>query len=125
MPWAIRTATAAVLAIAVAALPLVLDRCAASCEARHDRVESTPSCHHTSSTALHVGRVPAPCGHDHGGIVVSAAASAAARVRTLGSVAASFAVPPITTPLSRRVVLNHAPPGSSLTLDTRSLPLRI
>ena len=39
---ATRMATAAVLALAVAALPVVLDRCAASCEMHHDTVASTP-----------------------------------------------------------------------------------
>jgi hypothetical protein len=32
-----------------------------------------PSCHHARSAGAHLGRVPAPCGHDHQPIVVDAA----------------------------------------------------
>src|SRR2546425_13090999 len=72
---ATRMATAAVLALAVAALPVVLDRCAASCEMHHDTVASTPSCHHSTSRTVRIGRVPTPCGHAHNGTAVTSATS--------------------------------------------------
>ena len=42
---------AAVLGLAVAVLPAVLDRCAESCEGYHDLIASAPMCHHATSTA--------------------------------------------------------------------------
>ncbi|MBI3491139.1 MAG: hypothetical protein HY047_05045 [Acidobacteria bacterium] len=126
MSWTTRAGTAAVLAVALSALPLVLDQCAASCEAHHDDVASTPSCHHASAATPRIGHVPAPCGHDHSGTVAAAAGHDAALLRAFHSVIAVLvtSVPPAGASLDRDT-LTHAPPRSSLTLDARSLPLRI
>src|ERR1700676_4778239 len=66
-------AVAAVVALAMAVLPLVLDQCAGSCEAHRDAVASTPACHHTTSTGTHIAHVPNPCAHDHNRTVIAAA----------------------------------------------------
>ena len=49
-----RLAVAALLALAIAALPVVLDRCAESCEAHQHVVAATPACHHAASTGTHL-----------------------------------------------------------------------
>jgi len=70
---AIRTAVAGILVLAIAALPVMLDRCAASCDAHQNAIASTPECHHATSTGMHLSQVPGRCGHDHNGTAVSAA----------------------------------------------------
>jgi hypothetical protein len=126
MSRATRIATAAVLALAMAAFPAVLDRCTATCEAHHEAIASTPSCHHVTSTAFRIGRAPTPCGHDHDGTAMTSAKSAAPVGRSIDSIAAVAAVPsPFAPAASERRVLGHAPPGSSPAVDGRSLPLRI
>jgi hypothetical protein len=70
---ATKTAVAAMVALAMAVLPVVLDQCAGSCEAHRDTVASTPACHHTTSTGAHIAHVPNPCTHDHNGTVITAA----------------------------------------------------
>jgi hypothetical protein len=73
--------TAAVLALAVGAVPLIADWCAATCEAAH--TAGMPSCHHTSSSLSHVGDVPAPCGHNHQPLVVDATTTTPTVSRTV------------------------------------------
>ena len=70
---ATKIAVAAVVALAMAVLPVVLDQCAGSCEAHRDTVASTPACHHTTSTGTHIAHVPNPCAHDHNGTVITTA----------------------------------------------------
>jgi len=123
---ATRIATVAVLALAVAALPVVLDRCAESCEAHHDAVASTPSCHHATSAATRIGRVPAPCGHDHNSTVVTSAQGSTVASRSLDAMVAAVEMPASLVPAtSHRRVLTHTPPGPSLTPEHCSLSLRI
>jgi len=123
---ATRIAVAATLALAIAALPVVLDRCAESCEAHRNTVASTPACHHATSTGTHISHAPAPCGHDHNGTTVTAANNSAPKVRVFDSIVAvdsrlAFA-PPAAAELRVRP---HSPQSSSPTLDRRSLPLRV
>ena len=66
-----RIALVAVLAIAVASVPLILDQCAATCEMHHETVASTPACHHSGTATPHLGQTPQPCGHDHNGTSVT------------------------------------------------------
>jgi hypothetical protein len=122
-----RVVLAAVLAVAVAALPLMLDQCSATCEAHHDSVASTPACHQTATaTTFLVGHAPTSCGHDHNGTLVTADNGLTATSRPL---VASVAIVPI--PVSPAIAIkqhlrNHAPPGTASTLlDRSSLPLRI
>jgi hypothetical protein len=123
---ATRIATAAVLVLALGVSPAVLDRCAAVCAEHRDTVASTPSCHHATAPATHIGHALTPCSHDHNGTVVTSAKSSAPVERSLDAVVAVVALPsPFPPAASDRPVLAHAPPGSSLTLDGRSLPLRL
>src|SRR5258706_15310513 len=70
-----RIAIAAVLALAVAALPLMLDRCSESCEAHQSLVANTAACHHATSSGTHITKAPASCGHDHNAQAVTTAKS--------------------------------------------------
>jgi hypothetical protein len=122
-----RGAVAGVLAIAIAALPVVLDRCAESCEAHANAVASTPTCHHVTSTGTRISPVPSPCGHDHNGTAVTAAAKSFAPTgRAFDSIAAFSAHVPeaLLRSADLRVGL-HSPPHSSPSLTSHSLPLRV
>jgi len=104
----------------------VLDQCAASCAEHHDTVASTPSCHHVTSTASHIGHVPSPCGHDHNGTVVTSAKSSVTMGRSIDSLVAAIALSvPVAPIASQWRGLEQSPPGVRFTLDERSLPLRI
>jgi len=113
------------VAVAILALPIVLDYCVASCEGHQSL--AAPSCHHVSaSKTAAVGRASSSCGHDH----VASGAVQAGRIEPLRRAFAAalavvianptHAVEHIATPIDP-----HAPPGSSLTLFAQSLPLRI
>jgi hypothetical protein len=126
MSRALRLATAAALALAVAALPLVLDQCAGSCEAHRGAMASTPSCHHATPAGTRIKEVPARCGHDHTGTVATSAPGSTLADRSLANVAATVELPASVTPaMSFRHVPTHAPPGLSSASPDRSLPLRI
>src|SRR5580765_7376465 len=73
-----RITIAAVLVLAVAALPLMLDRCAESCDAHQRTVASAPACHHAAPIGTHITPAPTSCGHDHHGTAVTAAKDVAA-----------------------------------------------
>jgi hypothetical protein len=123
---ALRFSTAAALALAVAALPLVLDQCAGSCEAHNGAMASTPSCHHATPTGTRIKDVPARCGHDHNSTAATSAPGSTFADRSLANVAATVELPASVTPaMSFRRVLTHAPPGPSSPSPDRSLPLRI
>ena len=119
-------AVAAVAALAMVVLPVVLDQCAGSCEAHRHTIASTPACHHTTSTGTHIADVPIPCGHDHNGTAIMTGNNPAPTGRALNSFIAVDSRPPLVAPAaaSLRVQL-HSPLSSSLTLDCRSLPLRV
>jgi hypothetical protein len=122
-----RVVLAAVLAVAVAAVPLMLDQCSATCEAHHDSVASTPACHHTgTTTAFHVGHAPNSCGHDHNGTLVTADNGLTATSRPFVASVAVVAIPVNPALAISQHLRTHAPPGPESTLlDRRSLPLRI
>jgi hypothetical protein len=82
-----RIMIAAVLALALAALPVMLDRCVESCELHGAVAASAPACHHAASTGTHITQAPAPCGHDHTGTSVTAVKSVELTGRTFASVA--------------------------------------
>lgn len=69
MSWAMRVSTALVVAFAMATVPLVMDWCAASCEAAAHA--STPPCHHASLSGPRIGHSPTPRGHDHNATVTN------------------------------------------------------
>ena len=123
---ATRTAVTALLALAIAALPVVLERCDASCEAHRHTVASTPTCHHTASTVTRISEAPAPCGHDHATTVVTAAKGPAPTGRTFDSIVAVETRLTVASPTATDLrVRPHSPPNSSATVDRRSLPLRV
>jgi hypothetical protein len=130
MSRASRIATAFALILAIAVLPVVLDRCAASCEALDGAAgaaASSPGCHHATTSTSRIGQMPTPCGHDHSGTTGTAAQSVKRAIGSFDSLV-TFAEP-TTTALpsiaSSRHALTHGPPGASATPDARSLPLRI
>jgi hypothetical protein len=126
MSWITRSATAAVLVVALAALPLVLDQCVAACEAQHAAVTSAPACHHTNLAKNPTAPTPASCGHDHDGTVGTAGSRTAAPMLAFNSMIAVLVVPAAPTGIAAdRSTLTHGPPGSPLSLDSRLLPLRI
>jgi hypothetical protein len=51
-----------VLAFAVAALPLLLDRCVESCDRQAATVASAPPCHHTAAAGTRITGAPSACG---------------------------------------------------------------
>ena len=123
---ATKIAVAAVVALAMAVLPVVLDQCAGSCEAHRHTIASTPACHHTTSTGTHIAHVPIPCGHDHNGTAITAANNPAPTGKAFHSIVAVDGRPTLVSPAAAsHRVRPHSPPSSSLALDRRSLPLRV
>src|SRR5258708_22845716 len=120
-----RIAVGAVLALALTALAVMLDRCTESCAAHRTAVASAPPCHHVTSTGTHISQAPTPCGHDHNGALI-AAKSPAPTGQTFDSIVTVDSeltvVPPSAAGLRVRP---HSPPDSCPTLDGRSLPLRV
>jgi hypothetical protein len=120
-----RLSTAAVLALAVAAWPLVLDQCAASCVEHHEAA-GIPSCHQATTTSTRIGAMPTSCGHDHTRTTVTSAKTSPPVERGTYSIVAVVALPaPFAQAFSDRRLLGHSPPGARRPLDARSLPLRI
>jgi len=123
---ATRIAVAAILAMAIAALPVVLDRCAESCDTHQRTVASTPACHHAASTGTHISQVPAPCGHDHNGTAVTAANKSVPTGRAFDSIVLVDTQPAVAPPTAADVrVRPHSPTNFSPTFIRRSLPLRV
>jgi hypothetical protein len=121
-----RIAVAAVLAVAVAALPLILDRCAASCDAHQGTVATGSTCHHVTATGTHLTPAPASCSHDHNGTAVTAANGFAQTGRAFALVATASSQPSVLPPAETGVrVAPHAAPDLSPPLAARSLPLRV
>jgi hypothetical protein len=121
-----RLTTAIALAVAVALLPIVLDRCADACDAHHAAAAKAPACHHTTSTAIHITSAPAPCGHDHHGTIVTAPKSVAPVDRTSAGTAMTFDHVVVAPGAAADVqVRPHSPPPCCPPLTGRSLPLRV
>jgi hypothetical protein len=117
---------AAVLALAIIAMPVVLDRCAELCEAHHDTVASAPACHHAASSGTRIAPVPTQCGHDHTGTAVTAAKSSAPTGRAFDSIVAIDTQQALESPVATNLgVRPHSPPALCLSLDGHSLPLRV
>src|SRR5207253_3064433 len=112
-----RATTAIVLALAFAAVPLVADWCAISCEAAHSTTASdAPTCHHTSSTPPRIDHLPTPCGHDNHSAVVDATATTAVVVsRTVVTLPALVGGADVSTPQIIRITVRAGPSASSPT----------
>jgi hypothetical protein len=124
---AFRTAAASVLALAIAALPVVLERCVDSC-ARHDgsAFAAVPACHHAASAAERVGRAPLACGHDHSGTTAITVTGASAGERPWTLLAAIHTVPASYVTLGApQDFVDSSPPGPAHARGARSLTLRI
>ena len=129
MTWTMRVSTALVLALAIVALPLVLDQCVAACEAHKAPTTDgpQPACHHVTTSTTSLGRVPAPCGHDHdGGAMAIVAANVVTPER---GAAACVAVTPVSlgfeSHISHPVGLVSSDLNPLAAPDERSLPLRV
>src|SRR4051795_11515532 len=96
-----RIAVATVLALAIGALPLMLDRCAELCDAAHPTAaaEASPPCHHAAPAGTRLTSAPAPCGHDHYGPVVTAVKSVASTDRTVAFTGVAAGRTPVAVPL--------------------------
>jgi len=126
MTRTLTTAIAAVLAFTVAALPVILDRCATTCEARQD-VSTTPVCHHASDSETQVAPLPVACGHDHGETVVTTAKNvdAGGRPALHALDAVNVALADRFASASRRLLAGQSPPGLPSSFASVSAPLRI
>jgi len=102
----VKLTTVLLLAFALAAVPLVADWCAVSCEAAHGATaDAVPACHHTTAAAPRISEIPTPCGHDHHPVVVDAATTTVVAPRA----ALTMAVPGIDALTSTEAsVLNRA-----------------
>src|SRR3984893_12855968 len=115
---ATKMAVAAVVTLAMAVLPVVLDQCAGSCEAHRHTMASTPACHHTTSTGTHIAHVPIRSGHDHNGTGITAANNPAPTGKAFDSIVAVDSQPPLVSPAAESLrVRPHSPPSSSLIRD--------
>jgi len=121
-----RIALVAVLAIAVASVPLILDQCAATCEMHHETVASTPACHHSGTASAHLGQTPQPCGHDHNGTSVTSDGGSIPTIRNF-AMGTAIVLMPISPALvgTSQTLHTYAPPGPLPQFDRRSLTLRI
>ena len=102
-----RVVLAAVLAIALGAVPLMLDQCAATCEAHQDSVASTPACHHhTDASIAHLGHALRSCGHDHTGTLVTSGSGSAQAHRPFVASVAVETIPlnPVATVRQKRAL---------------------
>jgi len=120
-----RIAAVAVLAAAIAALPIVLDRCAESCEAHQHSAAAPPTCLHAAIPGTKISSAPTVCGHDHGATAVGPAKSSTPSAGTYSIVTIDGGIDGRPPANARVGVLPHSPPNSSLSLDRRSLPLRV
>jgi hypothetical protein len=118
-------AAAATLACAIAGLPVVLDQCVESCEAHRSAISSAPTCHHVAPASTRIGGVPSPCGHDHSAVVTAAAYAVLKGPSIDVAVAIEAPPPPAISQSTARGPFSQSPPGSSLTFERHSLPLRI
>src|SRR5436309_15827383 len=113
MSSTIRAASAAVLALALVALHLALDQCSALCETHRDAVASTPSCHHAASTAMRIGRAPAPCAHDHNATSVRTSAGLVKPERAFHMAIAILVAPADVSGPSRKLVFPRRLPDET------------
>jgi hypothetical protein len=121
-----RVGLVAVLAIAIASVPLLLDQCAATCEMHHESVASAPSCHHSGTASAHLGQMPGTCGHDHNGTTVTVENGSIVSIRGV-AMGVAIVMMPISPAMvaAPQAVHTHAPPDAPPSRDRRSLTLRI
>ena len=116
------------MTFAIAALPLVMDQCAAACElARADVATSSgPSCHHASSPVAKVGQTSKRCGHEHQMARLTAAnATPAPRTLVSGLAMVSGSMTVDALPPTTRVDGRAPDVPPHLNIHTSLSPLRI
>jgi hypothetical protein len=125
MPLPLRAASAAILAVALALLPLALDRCSVLCETHHAMAVSAPSCHHGTPAAARIAGGATACAHHHNSAIAAASRAVLTPERDsqTGTVVSTS---PADTPGSpRESVVRRLPPDPSSRPQDRSLSLRI
>lgn len=110
MPWATRASTSLMLALAVVALPLILNQCVVSCDAHQAPVtaKGSPACHHTKPLSPGIGHLPTSCGHDHNGTTPTVVSNSIAPNRGSDSL---VAVTPATPFVDRGIGEGLSPGG--------------
>jgi hypothetical protein len=123
----LKTLATMALALVVAVVPVLLDRCAEGCAAHAPAsVAATPACHHARSPAPTMGQAARQCAHGEEPAALVAVKNTAPAQTTFPLIAVVVDRPgTIDQPGAALRLRDAAPPGSSLTLDTSSLPLRI
>jgi hypothetical protein len=123
---AVNTLAAAVLAVAVGALPLLRQRCADDCSTHPAASASTPACHHDQSASARVGRVPLPCDHNHDARAIIAIKTVSADLSSPGT-HPYFVIPSAPSISIAALVRLHvdAQLASSTPFVTQSPPLRV
>jgi hypothetical protein len=120
-----RIATAATLAIALSAVPAVLDQCTDDCQAHVPGISTPPVCHHDRSTGPHIGHAPAACNHDHSASIGALPAPPAAPHHAADALAAAATSTRTADCDSRIIPSTHAPPRSPGVTHACTLPLRV
>jgi hypothetical protein len=120
----VRAAAAAIVAMAVGALPVVIDRCVESCGMDQTAPVGAPSCHHTPSSSPHIASAPVPCGHDHRGVRAIAAASISNDFASAFNAVIPVAHQPIAFASAGEPSLRGSPPHA-VTVNRSTLPLRV
>lgn len=116
----------AVLAFAVAALPILRQRCADDCSTHPAAAASTPACHHDHSSSPRVGHVPLPCDHNHDAPVIVAIKTVASDQFSSGTDPYFVSAPAPAIPIAALDRLHvDEQPASSAPFVRQSPPLRI
>jgi hypothetical protein len=120
----LKAATAGVLAVVLAGVPLVLDVCAASCET-HSHDVAAPSCHHAAAPGAHLSQAPSACGQNHH--VAFAATTRPTPIGRASTVAIAVVDSPDATLAMRRLSIPSIDdsPGGHRAPASEALPLRI
>jgi hypothetical protein len=114
-----RASVAIALALVFVGRPWLADRCAASCEVAQKTqiVTASPTCHHTGSATVRIGRLPTRCGHDHataltGEVMTSRLSTTGPAAEGDKSVVVPTALNPSATSTCHAALDEGPPPGS-------------
>ena len=123
---AVRLTVAMLLAGAIAGLPIVLDQCAASCDAHQSAATATPPCHHAQTTGAQFQPASPDCHHDHAASLGALPSTTSPQERHgLAMPWTPFAESMTSHDSAFVLVSTHAPPDLDSGTHARSLPLRI
>jgi hypothetical protein len=121
-----RFSAVGMLAIAIASVPLILDRCATKCEMHHETVAGAPTCHHPGTTSPRLAQTPGTCGHDHSAAGVAPESGAIRMIHdfTMGVAFVTMPIAAVAT-LASEAVHRHGPPGPTVLSERLRVSLRI